>query len=64
MKNPSFNHPGIPNDPDNVGVFVEDAITYEEALEATLGQTSDDFIELDRLAEEARNQSNTEKNNG
>lgn len=64
MNSPSFNHPGIPNDPDNVGAFVEDAISYEEALEATLGQTSDDFIELDRLAEEARNPRNTEKSNG
>ena len=44
------------------GVFTEDAISYEEALEATLGETSDDFIELDRAAEEAKAQRNGENN--
>lgn len=60
MTLPSFNHPGIPNDPDDIGVFTEDAISYEDALEATLGETSDDFIELDRAAEEAKAQRNGE----
>jgi hypothetical protein len=64
MTLPSFNHPGIPNDPDDIGVFTEDAISYEDVLEATLGQTSDDFIELDRRAEESRNQRNVEKKHG
>lgn len=60
MTLPAFNHPGIPNDPEDLGVFTEDAISYEDALEATLGETSDDFIELDRAAEEAKAQRNGE----
>ncbi len=60
----TFDHPGIPNDPEDLGVFTEDAISYEDALEATIGETSDDFIELDRRAEESRNLHNTEKNHG
>lgn len=63
MTAPTFEHPGIPNDPEDIGVFTEDAISYEEALEATLGETSDDFIELDRAAEEAKAQRNGENNN-
>jgi hypothetical protein len=64
MTLPTFDHPGIPNDPEDLGVFTEDAISYEDALEATIGETSDDFIELDRRAEESRNLHNTEKNHG
>ncbi len=62
MTLPTFDHPGIPNDPDDIGVFTEDAISYEDALEATLGETSDDFIEMDRAADEAKAQPNLEKN--
>lgn len=62
MTLPTFDHPGIPNDPDDLGVFTEDAISYEDALEATLGETSDDFIELDRASEEAKAQHNGEHN--
>lgn len=58
MTLPTFDHPGIPNDPDDLGVFTEDAISYEDALEATLGETSDDFIELDRAADEAKEERN------
>ena len=58
MTFPTFDHPGIPNDPDDLGVFTEDAISYEDALEATLGETSDDFIELDRAADEAKEERN------
>ncbi len=64
MTLPTFDHPGIPNDPEDLGVFTEDAISYEDALEATIGETSDDFIELDRRAEESRNLHNTEKHHG
>lgn len=64
MTLPTFDHPGIPNDPDDLGVFTEDAISYEDALEATLGETSDDFIELEPLAEDARNHRNVEKKHG
>ena len=61
MSIPTFDHPGIPNDPDDLGVFTEDAISYEDALEATLGETSDDYIEMDRLADKAKAQQNPEK---
>lgn len=62
MSIPTFDHPGIPNDPDDLGVFTEDAISYDDALEATLGETSDDFIEMDQLADEAKALQNPEKN--
>ncbi len=62
MTLPTFDHPGIPNDPDDIGVFTEDAISYEDALEATFGETSDDFIALDRAADEAKAQRNGENN--
>jgi len=62
MSIPTFDHPGIPNDPDDLGVFIEDAISYEDALEATLGEISDDFIEMDQLADEAKALQNPEKN--